>query len=211
MYKHSFGIVTALAAYCWCPVAPAACLVNDANFSSADGGCKDLSSGIVWSPDMRGINGGYNAGYTSAYAQLDACDRWLNNHPNGGGHTDWRLPTLAEVQAALANGLNSHLDFFNNGGATLDDGAFRWTSCQAKQKGRFYSYVIRYTDGNFRLSTSGTAQVICVRGAPADLVNDCPSSSGKKNRSLSRTSLGALLMLPFALVVGACLLPGRRS
>jgi hypothetical protein len=132
-----------------------------------------------------------------------ACNDFLNRVPaNGGGFTDWRAPTLGEVQEALANGLNSHLDFFNDGGATPDDGVYRWTACTKKVQGAWNNYKIRFIDGDVILTLVGGPHLICVRGAAADPANDCPGV-GKKKNQLSQTSTGALLLLPLAVVLAA--------
>ena len=143
------------------------------------------------------------------------CNGNLKTQPEGGGFTDWRAPTLGEVQQALANGLNSHLDFFNDSGTTPDDGKYRYTACKKKIQGAYNTYAIRFTDGSIKLTLTGGDQLICVRGQPADPANDCPGAGKKKNRSgaasaLSQTSTGALLLLPLALVVATrCLRPPR--
>jgi hypothetical protein len=197
----------------------AKCVVNDSDFSSTEGGCKDLNTGLVWSPDLRAFGPAPGGGHPYLVPQpkiQTACNNRLNNSPNGGGYTDWRAPTLGEVQEALANGLNSHLNFFLDG--SPDDGLYRWTGCSAgKKKGTNYTYIIRYTDGSIQTNAFSALPLICVRGAPADLTNDCPWFPGKKknsgfNSTLSQTSTGALLLLPLAVVLAArCLRPRRRS
>jgi hypothetical protein len=142
----------------------------------------------------------------------------MNQIPaNGGGYTDWRFPTVAEVQEAIANGLNSHLDFFQNGNP--DDGVYRWTACTRKIKSLIHRYTIRFTDGDLVLLPFDgfhDAHILCVRGAPADTANDCPLGPGKKkNRSgatnaLSQTTTGTLLLLPLAVVLAARYLRQRR-
>jgi hypothetical protein len=192
----------------------AACVVNDADFTTAGGGCQDLGTGLVWGPDMRAQGLAFpsttGVGIAACASCIqDACDRNLNQQPQGGGFTDWRAPTVGEVQAALANGLNSHLDFFNDGGATPDDGAYRWTACTKKVKGANNIYAVRYTDGAVRLDLVGGNQLICVRGRAADTANDCPGP-GKKKNALSQTSAGAVMLLPLAVVLAArCLRPRR--
>jgi hypothetical protein len=215
MLKYRVGFAVLLAG-CWCSPVLAACVVNDADFATAGGGCKDLNTGLVWSPDIRvfDING---LGVYSSNADDAICNQFLNNRPaNGGGYTDWRVPTLGEVQEALANGLNSHLDFFLDGGATPDDGNYRWTACKKKVKGHLHTYAIRYTDGDIFLGYLPVYPMICVRGQPRDLTNDCPSGPGKKKRqggatsALSQTATGALLLLPLGLIAAARSLRPRR-
>lgn len=181
-------------------------MVDDGDFASQDGGCKDLSTGLVYAPDVRAL--GHDDGVSLSNPQL-YCDSWFNGI-NFGGHNDWRVPTVGEIEEGLANGLNSHLDFFLDG--SPDDGEYRWTSCTKKVKGRNNRYAIRFTDGDVQLMTYGPDPnfLVCVRGLPSD--NDCPGKKkgggkgnghggGKKN-FLSRASSVALLFLPLALVIG---------
>jgi hypothetical protein len=197
----------------------AACRVNDSDFNSADGGCKDLNTSLVWSPDLRAFTGGPGSSPGLSGSFDGWCSQELNSDPaKGGGFTDWRSPTVDEVTEALANGLYSHLDFFLDG--TPDDSVYRWTTCTTKVKGTLHRYKVRYSDGNVVLhNLSGSSDgnfVVCVRGLPADIANDCPASPGKKkNRSgatsaLSQMSTGALLLLPLAAVLAARRLKARR-
>jgi hypothetical protein len=194
----------------------AKCLVNDSDFNTAGGGCKDLDTGLVWSPDLRAL-GASNLGVSSANPNSE-CDLFLNQKPaNGGGFTDWRAPTVGEIESALANGLDSHLDYFLNGSPS--DFVYRWTNCKTKIKGVPYRYKVRYSDGdtvahNMRIGSDGN-HLICVRGVPADPANDCPGGSRKKNNrgassALSQTTTGALLLLPLAVVLAARRLRPRR-
>jgi hypothetical protein len=201
------------------PAVHAACLVNDGDFTTADGGCKDLNTGLVWSPDLRAFTGGPGSSPGLSGSFDGWCNQELNSKPaNGGGFTDWRSPTVGEVNEALANGLYSHLDFFLDG--TPDDSVYRWTTCTTKVKGTLHRYKVRYSDGNVVLhNLSGSSDgnfVVCVRGLPADIANDCPAGPGKKkNRSgatsaLSQMSTGALLLLPLAAVLATRCLKARR-
>jgi hypothetical protein len=186
-----------------------ACRVDDADFASAGGGCKDLETGLVFSPDLRAVhNFSPNQDGLSGPAQNVQwrCDTLLNQI-SYGGFSDWRAPTLGEFQTALANGLNAHLDYFLNGAGSGD---YYWTSCDKRVKGALNTYAIRHSDGNVRLSFVSTGNwIICVRGLPADPKNDCPSA-GKKSNHLAQTTTGALLLLPLAVVLAASRLRPRR-
>jgi hypothetical protein len=199
------------------PSVQAACLVNDSDFTTADGGCKDQNTGLVWSPDLRAFTGGPGTSPALSGSSDNWCNQELNSNPaKGGGFTDWRSPTVGEVTEALANGLYSHLDFFLDG--TPDDSVYRWTTCTTKVKGWLHRYKVRYSDGNVVLhnlaGSSDGNHVICVRGLPNP--NDCPSGPGKKkNRTdassaMSQTSTGILLLLPLAVVLAARCLKVRR-
>ena len=125
------------------PAVYAKCLVNDSDFATTEGGCKDLDTGLVWSPDFRGIPGATNGDGIPASGSPDFCERILDSYPAGnGGYTDWRIPTVAEVEEAIANGLKSHLDFFSDG--RPDDGVYRWTGCTKKIKRDYHRYAVRY-------------------------------------------------------------------
>jgi hypothetical protein len=111
----------------------------------------------------------------------------------------------------LANGLNSHLDFFNDGGATPDDGRYRWTACMQRVKGRWKEYAIRFTDGNVALESLAAFPVICVRGKPANPEADCPGKKNSKSHAFSQATAGAVLLLPLAVVLAVrCLRPRQQ-
>jgi hypothetical protein len=84
MAKHRFLCFVLLVGYSWCPPAPAACVVNDADFSTADGGCKDLDTGLVWSSDMRSFVDTQSGFYASSTLQAP-CNEFLNQKPENGG------------------------------------------------------------------------------------------------------------------------------
>jgi hypothetical protein len=79
------------------PGAPGDCLMEDANWASVEGGCKDLSSGRVWSSTyFTNIPAEPHPNFYEAQAYCDNLDE--------GGYTDWRLATITEMQNADANG-----------------------------------------------------------------------------------------------------------
>jgi hypothetical protein len=202
----------ALLIACGCATsARAVCAVNDANFTTADGGCKDLTTGLVWSSDVLGVVGGSPA---SSNPSTAICGTYFEDKPEAGGFTDWRPPSVGEVQDALTNGLASHLDFYYAAGNQADDGKYRFTSCNApKIRGSTPKYVIRYSDGNIISAGFDSYQSICVRGSADD--GDCPGPGKKKNRSsatsaLSQTATGSLLLLPLAIAVAARCVCSRR-
>ncbi|MBL8896652.1 MAG: DUF1566 domain-containing protein [Planctomycetes bacterium] len=90
--------------------APGDCVRNDASFQSQEGGCKDLSAGLVWSVDT-GVR-------TWEQALSDAANLVQ------GGYSDWRLPTIAEMQVASANGAQTHIRFTHG----LPSSPARWNS-----------------------------------------------------------------------------------
>ncbi len=192
---------TFVVACCWSCSTMAACAVNDGAFATADGGCKDLISGLVWSSDLKGF-----AGPSSSSGSQQDCDT-LGSRVEGGGFTDWRTPTVGEVQRAVVNGLSSHLDFYYDDGVQSVDGEYRWTRCPApKVRGASSLYAIRYADGDYRSGIFEVHQVICVRGVAPDDRNDCPGAAGgnkKHKATISQTATGAFLLLPLCLVIAA--------
>jgi len=78
---------------------PCDCAIEDASFQSAEGGCKDLAASIVWT---RGPPGGWSW----------AATRTVLESLESGGFSDWRLPTVAELQDLAANGKLWHLQAF---------------------------------------------------------------------------------------------------
>ncbi len=105
---------------------PGDCVVNDAAFNTEGGGCRDLSTGLVWS-HQDGSNNSYEYG-VSYCANLTE-----------GGQTDWRLPTIGELEAVYANGAWTHLVFEH-------PYAHTWSSTKANKQGDYYS--LRFSDGN---------------------------------------------------------------
>jgi hypothetical protein len=184
-------------------LASAVCWVDDADFATEDGGCKDHATGLVWSPDWRGVTGNP---YATAAFPPQYCE-----YRDYNGFSDWRHPTLGEIEETLANGLNEHLDFFLDGGATPDDNLYHATSCNTKVRGSRKYYVIRFSDGDVHL-TNGAGEInpyVCVRGVDADPDNDCPGKKkgggkGKNAMLLPRSATGAILLLPLCLVGIVC-------
>lgn len=217
----SFGrtmLVGLIAACCLPALSHGQCRLEDGSFSSADGGCKDETTGLVWSPDLRAL------GYPSPTNYLsDAwCNTYLNNSINGNGYTDWRGPSFGELEAALANGLYTHLDYFLDG--SPGDDVYYWTTCEkARTKKKRYEghYVIRHSDGDVQVSRLNENYLVCVRGQPR--LDDCEglddgggSGGGKgggkgKNNSVAESkALASLTLLAPLFLVGAATGIGRR-
>lgn len=75
---------------------PGACVVNDASFTTREGGCQDQAGNLVWSSRQIG---------TWTWANTAT---WCGNLVEGG-FSDWRVPTLAELQAVDTHGAAAHL------------------------------------------------------------------------------------------------------
>jgi hypothetical protein len=72
-----------------------ACVLEDEFFVTADGGCKDLRTGLVWSLQ---VPGAVSWDYTRDYGE----------NLVEGGFDDWRMPTVEELETAFANGAPTH-------------------------------------------------------------------------------------------------------
>lgn len=142
---------------------PGACVSEDSNWATLDGGCKDLQSGgLVWS--------------ASAYAQTGQLTTYVTaqdycSASTEGGYTDWRVPTLAELQMAQQHGAFTHINLLANGG--IFD-SVKWSTDRDNSKK--YAYLLRFSDGfvlktliKVKLIGGGTGwsthDTMCVRSA----------------------------------------------
>jgi len=126
-----------------------ACVQEGVNFQTADGGCKDLQTGRVWSIDATKIHG---VTYTRQLA-MSYCADLVEE-----GYSDWRLPTLAEYQAAAANGAGDYLELAYPDTA----GSWRWTSTLASNRKK--GYLAKISDGSsWLVSLGSTTYLFCVR------------------------------------------------
>lgn len=137
-------------------------LADDANFASVEGGCKDLTTGRVWS---RNAFSAERTSYTWDFARsTDYCTNLVE-----GGYDDWRLPNRDEMKAVAANGAGTYLDVFsyrngNNGAVGVHYGP-KWSSTTFK-KGRYtYAYTLKLTSGEeFSYNVTGSYfDAVCVR------------------------------------------------
>jgi hypothetical protein len=209
MVPNRIAVFALLLACCGAHTACGQCRVDDTSFKSQDGGCKDLNTGLVWSPDLRGVGYPHQPNAT-AHA---FCSQILNVNSHGG-FTDWRPPTVGETQQALTNGLYTHLDYFLDGGPG-EDAAYYWTACAKylhpkKRKGYQGVYAIRHSDGTQRLSTRAENWLVCVRGLPR--ASDCETPIGYAASISLRTQrivAGGTLMLPLCMVASIAYLRRR--
>lgn len=73
-----------------CDCASQICAGGDANWATAEGGCKDLQTGLVWSlPGPCCVNWNTATQYAADLVE--------------GGYSDWRLPTRAELETAASH------------------------------------------------------------------------------------------------------------
>lgn len=140
------------------------CLIEDGNFASVEGGCKDLKTGRVWSKNA-GAPDRTRSFYTYAPA-VSYCSNLVE-----GGYDDWRLPTRDELVRVADNGAGTYLDVFvlQNGDNPINyDSDFpRWSSTTYK-KGRYTSaYTVELKTGivhtGWRTNGDSWTDFVCVR------------------------------------------------
>lgn len=141
---------------------PGDCLVQDAAFQSANGGCQDQVTSIAFS---------------SIHLQQtwdgagQVCSTLVE-----GGFDDWRLPTVAELQAAAAHGASTHLDFgpFSTNGYRYSD----------RSQGQWCT-AVRMTDGHAKkLLKSSWIGFFCVRSGGSAFAATQPAA-GTSTASMS--------------------------
>jgi len=115
---------------------PGACQVNDAQFQTSDGGCKDVNTGLVWSSKSSGTYTWHQAVWDETTAGSSSADindfgRTNDYDPKAGcstecdasaiaycrdragadegGYADWRLPSISEFATVFNNSAATHL------------------------------------------------------------------------------------------------------
>lgn len=110
-----------------------ACALEDGvTWETADGGCKDLVTGLVWG--IQYIN------WTYPDAEQVAADS------TEGGFLDWRLPSRAELETVVAHDGAGHLDVVSAG--------YHWSTTRETGKS---NWGIRLSDAGARTFQSGGA------------------------------------------------------
>lgn len=114
------------------------CATSDASFTTLNGGCKDLNSGLVWSNVSGATQTWIQAVWDSTVAGSTAADSYDSdgaaNDYDGtpatadssstsychdlvqNGFSDWRLPSSSELTTLVTNGGATHLNFTVNQG-----------------------------------------------------------------------------------------------
>jgi hypothetical protein len=170
---------------------PGACAVNDSAFTTADGGCKDIATGLVWSQPSgtsytwtnivwdnlvagAPLMDAYDYGRGNDYVEnviSEECGAFCDTSSiayckplDEGGKIDWRVPTRSELAQLYSNGASGHL------AGTL--ARFYSSSSSASES----AYAIRLSDGlqatirksdnyNFTLGGVSSTYPICVRSS----------------------------------------------
>ncbi len=183
---------------------PGACQRTDAFFATLDGGCKDLTTNLVWSArsattlshdsaiwdsftagssgidaDDFGRNSDYDA-TGSNYSVVDSLSTAYCKDLNEGGKTDWRMPSMTELQnyrTSASVGVPPY----------LNQEASQWIWTSTRDSGTPpYRLKVNPTTGLVDYSPTGSSfYVYCVRGGrsnPSNLyVTTNPTSSFGKN------------------------------
>ena len=157
------------------------CLVEDEAFVTANGGCQDLATGLVWS--RRNPSGGANWHWDQA---VQICEDL-----GEGGFTDWRLATIAELETVHANGAPTHFDY----------PIFRDTNWSSTRQGNKAWFIRLMTSGaTAKLIISGFGAVSCVRDPsvcgnatcePGENQCNCPGDCGSPSATESDCADGA--------------------
>lgn len=94
-----------------------------------DGGYKNTNTGLVWSDSLRALANGtsadwpYATNYAANYAVWDVNDNGVLTY-----YSDWRLPTQAELQAALTDGTVQYINQNSPSYRFLSTDRYFWTS-----------------------------------------------------------------------------------
>lgn len=109
------------------------CAVNDTSFATSidEGGCQDLTTGLVWSKAINNWNWNYAVDYGENLVE--------------GGHGDWRLPTVEELQTVYDNGAPGHFAAW-----IIAQGTYGWSSERQGNK----VWIVRYLLNGETLLTS---------------------------------------------------------
>lgn len=123
-------------------LAPNDCFLNDALWNSEEGGCRDLTTGLVWSEDS--IILGMQNTWDGAQLYCQTLEE--------GGYDDWFLPSKDQMLEGAANGAAAHF--------TMIDG-IAWSSTpKGNNRAWAVNMVQGFADTDFKASTRNCR---CVR------------------------------------------------
>ncbi len=157
---------------------------DDASFDTYQGGCRDKGTGLIWSkpststgitwhsafwdaavvgasqPDVN--DNGWSNEYSSTSSSICAagpCDNASGAYCHDlveSGYSDWRMPTLTQLQTARSNGLHNRVSF----GTSQQYWSTDW---QDVYHHRYWNY--RFFDGVTHAEHGATGRsVVCIRG-----------------------------------------------
>ena len=161
---------------------PGNCLVNDSNFYTSEGGCKDAASGLVWSKTSTSSlhvgetlwdssYGGSGTIETSDYGRSNEFDESTGfscvqdttassycHSLSEGGYTDWRTPTLNELIVLAARTPSSYIQNLYNENVIT-------STCTSA--GNIYFHTVNIITGAQGTGSNGggfLGHALCVRG-----------------------------------------------
>jgi subtilisin-like proprotein convertase family protein len=163
--------------------------VVDGDWIAADGGLKDVSSGLVWSQRFLQNESWGLSTYDGAAQHSSALVE--------GGYDDWRLPTAAELQEAASHGILNHIgaDFF-----AANQLIKFWSSDAYKSKGSSGHVAVALFDGT--TSNYGDASVIdaiAVRGTRTPAAYSAPNIRVFSELAYAKESEAGLVRITIAL------------
>ncbi len=132
-----------------CVSAPPARAQNQTPANIPFVGWTDPDTGLMWTKQDNGTNVNWNQAI--AYC----------SNLRLGGYTDWRLPTIDELQAIYdANAGDQHV----KGNLKLSPNYWHWSSSQASAPGK--AWYFQFSSGSrnsYRIGDSGGDRALCVR------------------------------------------------
>lgn len=124
------------------------------SWALAEGGLKDGDSGLVWSTSLPNWDW---ADYSYATSEVD--------NLQDGGQTDWRLPTKAELEEAMAHGLEHH--------HTKIDNYWHWTSTAGNNNKQHWQ--VNSSGATQLANNGGYSGVVAVRGIRSPATHTVPN------------------------------------
>jgi hypothetical protein len=129
-------------------------LVANVAHAQVGGGTPD-THGVIWSPSQVGATGSY---WTWTAASRRAADYVRTDAT--GTYSDWELPTIAEVQWALADGTLQWLIPLNADGTAMYGSVPVWTSQTKGQKAYAVRLFVDPPTGLIDYSRSGQVELL---------------------------------------------------